>query len=91
MHITEVAAAAAVTVSIVGISYAALNRNASVERAKTVAAAATCRTVDTAIAGYLADAGAIPTTIAQIQPYVRGDISAYRIVAGLAAGPGCPA
>jgi hypothetical protein len=47
--------------------------------------------VDTAIAGFLAQTGTVPTTIAQLKPYVRGDISGYRIVGGLAAGPGCPA
>lgn len=81
---------AAVTVSIAGISYATMKPDAAVQRARTVADEAECRAVDTAIAAYLATNDAAPTTIDQVQPYARGDISAYRIVDGLAAGPGCP-
>jgi hypothetical protein len=83
--------AAAVTVSIGGLSYAAFNTGAAKQEAQTVSDAADCRTVDTAIAGYLAQNGVAPTRIAQLEPYARGDISRYRIVRGLAAGPGCPA
>jgi hypothetical protein len=82
--------AAAVTFSVGGLSYAALNTNVPVQKARSVSAAADCRTVDTAIAAYLAQNDVAPTTVAEIQPYVLGDISAYRIVRGLAAGPGCP-
>ena len=81
---------AAVTVSLVGVSYAAFNTDALNEHARTVADEATCRAVDDAIVGYLAQYDAAPRTIADVAPYVRGDISAYRIVGGLAAGPGCP-
>jgi hypothetical protein len=90
VHISELAMAAALTLSIGGVSYAAFNTGAIKREATTVADAADCRTVDTAIAGYLAQTGTVPTTIAQLEPFVRGDISRYRIVAGLAAGPGCP-
>jgi hypothetical protein len=76
--------------SVVGVSYAALNTDVPVQKSRTVAAAADCRTVDTAIVAYLAQNDVAPTTVAEIQPYVLGDISAYRIVHGLAAGPGCP-
>jgi hypothetical protein len=67
-----------------------LNTNTFTRNAQTVADKADCRTVDTAIVAYLAQNDVAPTTIEQIKPYVRGDISAYRIVHGLAAGPGCP-
>ena len=89
MNLTEAAVAAAVTVSIAGVSYAALNTGAVTNSATTVANAATCRTVDTAIVAYLAQHGAAPTRITQLRPYVEGDISAYRISKGVAAGPGC--
>ncbi len=89
MHLSEVAMAAAITVSIAGVSYAALNTEGIRETAETVAGQASCRTVDEAIAGYVAQHGTAPTAIPQLQPWVRGDISAYRIVAGRAAGPGC--
>jgi hypothetical protein len=81
---------AAITLSVAGGSYAAFNTGAVTRSAESVAHAADCRAVDTAIAAYLADHDAVPATVAQLRPYVRGDISAYRIVDGLAAGPGCP-
>ena len=89
MNITEVAMAAAVTVSIAGVSYAAFNTDALISRTEKVAAAVTCRTVDDAIVAYVAQHDAAPTRIAQLKPYVKGDISAYRITKGVAAGPGC--
>ena len=83
--------AAVVTVSIAGASYAAFNTDALKRRTEVVANAASCRAVDTAIVGYAADHGVAPTSIDQIAPYVRGDVSAYRLRNGHAAGPGCPA
>lgn len=89
MHLSEVAMAAAITVSIAGVSYAALNTDSFRDTAATVASRASCRAVDEAIVGYLAQHDTPPTAIGQLQPWVRGDISAYRIVRGRAAGPGC--
>jgi len=83
--------AAVVTLSIAGTSYAAFNTDALERRTEMVANAANCRAVDTAIVGYVADHGVAPTSIDQVTPYVRGDVSAYRLVHGHAAGPGCPA
>ncbi|HEY7272856.1 MAG TPA: hypothetical protein VH502_08990 [Actinoplanes sp.] len=91
MHISEAAVAAVVTVSIAGTSYAAFNSDALRRHAEVVANAGDCHAVDTAIVGYLADHGVAPTVIDQVMPYVHGDVSAYRIVNGQAAGPGCPA
>jgi len=54
-----------------------------------VAAAASCDTVDTAIVAYLARTDQVPTSIGDLAGYVKGDITAYRIVNGVAAGPGC--
>ncbi|WP_245923482.1 hypothetical protein [Paractinoplanes atraurantiacus] len=54
-----------------------------------VADRATCRTVDAAIVAYAGVNGASPASIAEVADYVKGDISAYRIVKGQAAGPGC--
>jgi hypothetical protein len=89
VHLSEVAMAAAITVSIAGVSYAALNTDGIQKTATTVAGKASCRTVDQAIAGYVAQHSTAPTRIEQLRPWVRGDISAYRIVKGRAAGPGC--
>jgi hypothetical protein len=89
MQIIEVATCAALTFSITGISYSALNPADLREHAQVVAYQADCQAVDVAIAGYLAVNNATPGAVADLQPYVRGDISAYRLVDGLAAGPGC--
>ena len=89
MHLSEVAMAAAITVSIAGVSYAALNTDSIRSTATTVADRASCRAVDQAIAGYAAQHGSPPATVAQLRSWVQGDISAYRIVQGRAAGPGC--
>jgi hypothetical protein len=91
VHIIEVAMAAAITVGVAGTSYAAFNPDGLTERAQTVADQADCRTVDSAVVAYLAERGVAPSMIADVRPYVRGDISAYRIENGLAAGPGCDA
>lgn len=81
--------AAAVTVSISGVSYAALNPQKLEADARVVANQATCRTVDTAIVAYVGQHGQAPKTVRQLKEYVDGDISRYRIVDGVAAGPGC--
>jgi hypothetical protein len=89
VNISEVAMAAAITVSVAGVSYVALNVEDMSGNAQRVAGQATCRAVETAVVAYAAQHDTVPTTIAQIRPLVRGDISAYRIVAGRPAGPGC--
>ena len=81
--------AAAITVSVAGLSYVAYNPGVLTERASTVADQATCRAVDSAIVAYTSVNSAQPRAVADLQPYVKGDISAYRIVRGAAAGPGC--
>ena len=91
MHLTEIAMAAAVTVSVGGLSYIAFNPTVLTERAESVADQATCRTVDQAIVAYTALNATPPTSVSDLRPYVRGDISDYRIVTGVAAGPGCHA
>lgn len=89
MNISEVALAAALTVSVAGVSYAAFRPDELEDSAQTVADAATCRAVNAAIVGYVASHDRAPRSIADLRPYVRGDISAYRIAGGAATGPGC--
>lgn len=79
----------ALTVSIAGMSYVAWSPAKVESRVQEVADQATCRAVDTAILGYVMNNDVAPTSIGQLTDYVRGDISRYRIVGGLAAGPGC--
>ncbi|WIM98989.1 hypothetical protein ACTOB_002617 [Actinoplanes oblitus] len=89
MRLIEMATACAVTMSISAASYSALNPAQLEAQARLVANKATCRTVNTAIVGFIAMNGTDPTSITQLRPYVDGDISRYRIVKGVAAGPGC--
>lgn len=81
--------AAAVTVSTAGVCYATLDPKDLESDTRGVADQATCRTVDTAIVAYVALNDEDPATVAQLADYVQGDITAYRIVDGMAAGPGC--
>ena len=90
MPLTHVLMSAAVTVSVAGVSYAAFNPDRVEKHAREVAGQATCRTVDAAIVAYVALHDEAPRRIADLADFVDGDITAYRIVDGLAAGPGCP-
>jgi hypothetical protein len=82
--------AAAITMSVAGLAYVAYNPGVLTDRASTVADQATCRAVDQAIVAYTSLRGTAPRTVDELKPYVRGDITRYRIAAGVAAGPGCP-
>lgn len=86
---TEVALAAAITVSVAGASYVAFNPDALARSAQSVADRAACRAVNQAILAHIAANGRPPATTNDLEPYVDGDISAYRIVRDTAAGPGC--
>ena len=81
--------AATVTLSIIGVCYTALKPEAVEQLARDVAAQATCRTVDSAIVAYAGQYGEPPASITELTGYVEGDITAYRVVDGRAAGPGC--
>jgi hypothetical protein len=89
MNISEAAMAAAITLSVAGASYAALDTGVLTGRAEVVADQAGCRAVNQAILGYVAEHGSAPKRIADLNPYADGDISAYRLVRGVASGPGC--
>ncbi len=82
--------AAVITVSAAGVSYVAINPEALTARAEAVADQAGCRAVEQAILAYVTTHDEPPRSITALRPYVRGDISAYRVVRGAAAGPGCP-
>jgi hypothetical protein len=82
--------AATVTLSVAGVSYAALKPKEAERQARDVAARATCRAIDAAVAAFYAVHDRPPTKMSDLAPYVRGDITAYRIVNGMTAGPGCP-
>jgi hypothetical protein len=59
------------------------------QKARVVAAQADCRAVNEAIVAYVATNDRDPRSVDQLTEFIHGDISAYRIVRGMAAGPGC--
>jgi hypothetical protein len=59
------------------------------EHARVVAAQADCRAVDAAIVAYVTVHERDPRSIHDLDGLLKGDISGYRIVDGMAAGPGC--
>ncbi len=85
----EMSLVAVVTLSIGGASYAALRPEPLEKSARLVAARVDCRTVDSAIVAYVGAHGRAPQSVRDLTGYVKGDISAYRILRGTAAGPGC--
>jgi hypothetical protein len=89
MHLSHVAMSAAITLSVASVSYAALKPETVKQQTQLVTDRVTCRAVDEAIVAYVGVNGTEPQAIAQLTAFVDGDIHAYRIVAGRAAGPGC--
>jgi hypothetical protein len=89
VQLIHLAVASVVTVSIGGVSYAALKPKDVEQKARVVAAQADCRAVDEAIVAYVSINDRDPGSITDLRTLVKGDISAYRIVSGMAAGPGC--
>ena len=89
MTLTEMAMTAVVTLGTVASVAVAVDIPTLSSESESTAAEATCRSVDTAILAFYAEHQVLPTTIEQITPYVLGDVTAYRIVSGAAAGPGC--
>jgi hypothetical protein len=89
VNLTESVVVAAITLSVSVSAYAALNHSGLIHRAEVTADRASCRSVDLAISAYVEQKGAPPTTVADLQPFVRGDIAKYRVVRGAVVGPGC--
>jgi hypothetical protein len=89
VQLIHLAVASAVTVSIAGVSYAALKPEDLEKSARVVAAQADCRAVNEAIVAYVTINDRDPQSIRDVRDLVKGDISAYRIVDGMASGPGC--
>ena len=89
MKLSELAMVAAVAVSVSGVSYAAFNITGVTGVSAKASQEVSCHTVDGAIVAYVAKHGTPPASTGDLKPYVKGDISAYRIVQGQAAGPGC--
>ncbi|MGK5685419.1 hypothetical protein [Actinoplanes sp. URMC 104] len=75
--------------SVAGVCYSQLDSEAVERKAQVVADRATCRAVDSAIVAYVGVHGKAPASVAELAGYLKGDITAYRVVGGQAAGPGC--
>jgi hypothetical protein len=80
---------ATITLGTVASAAMTMDIPAMSRQAEATVARANCRSVDTAILAYLTDRQKLPTSLTDVQPYVQGDIAAYRIVDGKATGPGC--
>jgi hypothetical protein len=89
VHVSHIVVAATVTLSVSAVCYSQFDSRQAEQQARVVADKATCRSVDSAILAYVGVHGDGPTTITQIAGYLDGDVTAYRIVGGRAAGPGC--
>ena len=89
MTLMEMTMASVITLGTVASAVVSVDAPALTRRAETAAAQGTCRAVDTAIVAFYTERHVVPTTLRDVQPYVSGDISRYRIVAGRASGPGC--
>jgi hypothetical protein len=90
MNLTETVVVAVITVGVAGTAYTVMGPAALTHKAEATAAQATCQAVDAAVVAYVAERGAAPRGIGDLRPYVRGDITAYRLDEGIAVGPGCP-
>jgi hypothetical protein len=91
MNITEVAMVAAITLGTVATAAVSMDVPALSRQAESTVARANCRSVDTAIIAYVSEWEVLPAALKDVKPYVQGDVTAYRIVAGKAVGPGCNA
>jgi hypothetical protein len=89
VQLIRLVVASCVTLSVVSASYSALKPDRLEAQARVVAARADCRAVDEAIVAYVTLHDRDPKTVRDLAGLVKGDISAYRIVGGTAAGPGC--
>ena len=91
MRISGLVWMAIMTIGTAGVTYAAFRPGGITERVRAVSDQATCHTLDNAAAAYLALNDEPPAGIDDLKAYVSGDLTRYRIVDGLPAGPGCPA
>jgi hypothetical protein len=89
VKLTELVVTLALTTGTAGTMSGALDVPALEAGATAVAARVDCRTVDTAVAAFVAEHDTVPVRITDIRPYLRGDLTGYGIVAGAAVGPGC--
>jgi type II secretory pathway pseudopilin PulG len=87
--LTEITMTAVVTLGTVASAAVSVNMPALTRQSEATADQVTCRAVDTAIMAYYTEQQALPTVIADVTPYLQGDVSAYRVVSGRADGPGC--
>ncbi|MCY1139589.1 hypothetical protein OWR29_16440 [Actinoplanes sp. Pm04-4] len=89
MHVSHIVVAATVTLSVSAVCYSQFDSRKAEQQARAVADKATCRAVDSAILAYVGVHGGAPSSVSQLTGYLDGDITAYRVVRGRAAGPGC--
>ncbi len=89
MRVIESVVVLAVTLGAVASAANGMDVPVMTEQARRVAAQETCRSVELAVVAFAGERGHPPADIGQVRAYLRGDVSAYRIVDGAADGPGC--
>ncbi len=91
VRLIEAAVTLAVTLGTTATGLTAFDPQDRLSGVREIADRAGCRTVEAAVAAHLAAHDALPGSITDLAPYVRGDVSGYRLVRGVVTGPGCPA
>lgn len=89
MNLTETAMVAVVTLGVTGSAIFVMSPARVSQRVEVTADQASCRAVELGVLAYVEQRGVPPLVPADIQPYVRGDITAYRLHGGTVMGPGC--
>jgi hypothetical protein len=90
MRLTEVVMSMGVALGGLAAAVHVLDLPVLSQRSERVATTASCRAVNLAILAYASRTDTVPTHVEQVRPWVTGDVSAYRLVDGVATGPGCP-
>ena len=91
MNLMEITVSLTVVLGASAAAVAAMNMPGLTEKAQMVGDKATCHAVRNAYAGYTTENGVPPKRIADIKPYLSGDIAEYRLTTAGVAGPGCDA
>ncbi len=91
MNLTEIGVTLTVVLGAGAAAFVAVDMPRLTGGVQTTADKATCHAAENAFAAYTTAEGRPPRTIADIAPYVSGDLTEYRITPRGVTGPGCRA
>ncbi len=89
MNLLEVAVSLTVVLGTGAATMTALDVPELFDKVEATTEKASCHTVRNAIAAYSTDNGRPPAHITDVRPYVRGDLTPYRVTPTGVTGPGC--